>query len=97
QETVRDSYAEAGRPEMYDPESVRFLTDRQFAFASGVAGLIYREKVAASFLFGEFYAESLILAESGNEVGAIQVAGTTQTTQIPFFIASWHDAALGYE
>src|SRR5207253_11492023 len=60
---------------------IRFLSDQQFAFASGVAGLIYREKVATSFLFGYYYAESLIMAEVGNQVGAIQVAGTVQTTR----------------
>ena len=96
-EVVRDCYAQAGRPELYDSESVRFISDRQFAFASGVAGLIFREKVAASFLFGNFYAESLIFAETGQQVGAIQIAGTPQTTQIPFFIASCDYTIIGDE
>ncbi len=97
QEVVRDSYAAAGRPELYAPDSVRFISDRQFAFAAGVSGLIYREQVAASFLFGDFYAESLIFAETGQQVGAIQVAGTVQTTQIPFFIASCDYTIIGDE
>lgn len=96
-EVARDSYAAVGRPELYDPDSVRFISDRQFAFASGVAGMIHREKVAATFLFGHFFAESLIFAESGQKVGAIQVAGTTQTTQIPFFIAACDYTIIGDE
>lgn len=96
-DVVRDSYAAVGRPELYDPDSVRFISDRQFAFASGVAGIIHREKVAASFLFGNFFAEALIFAESGQQVGAIQVAGTPQTTQIPFFIASCDYTIIGDE
>jgi len=97
EDVVRDTYISVGKPEQFDPDSVRFISDRQFAFASGVAGLIYREKVAASFMFGDFYAESLIFAETGQQVGAIQVAGTTQTTQIPFFIAACDYTIIGDE
>jgi hypothetical protein len=96
-EVIKDSYDSIGKSEDFDPDSVRFISDRQFAFASGVAGMIFREKVAASFLFGEFYAESLIFAESGQAVGAIQIAGTTETTQIPFLIASCDYVIIGDE
>jgi len=97
QEAIHDAYNEAGRPDLYDPDNVRFLSDRQFAFASGVAGLIQRERVAASFMFGEFYAESLIFAETGNIVGAIQIAGTTSFTQVPFFVAACDYTIIGDE
>lgn len=97
QEVVQEAYQQAGKPEMYDPESVRFLSDRQFAFAAGVSGLIHRERVAASFLFGYFYAESLIFAETGNMVGAIQIAGTVSTTQVPFLVAACDYTIIGEE
>lgn len=97
QEAIYDAYQEAGRPDLFDSDNIRFLSDRQFAFASGVAGLIQREKVAANFLFGEFYAESLIFAETGNMVGAIQIAGTTSFTQVPFFVAACDYTIIGDE
>jgi hypothetical protein len=97
QEAIQDAYNESGRPDLYDPDNVRFLSDRQFAFASGVAGLIQRERVAANFMFGEFYAESLIFAETGNIVGAIQIAGTTLFTQVPFFVAACDYTIIGDE
>lgn len=97
QETIQEAYNEAGRPDLYDADSIRFLSDRQFAFASGVAGLIQRERVAASFMFGEFFAESLIFAETGNMVGAIQVAGTISITQVPFFVAACDYTIIGEE
>jgi hypothetical protein len=97
EEMLQDAYADAGRPELYDSSDVRYLTGQQFAFASGVAGILIREKVAASFLFGAFYAESLIFAEVGQQVGAIQVAGTTQTNQIPFLIAACDYVIIGDE
>lgn len=97
EEVVRDAYTSAGRPELFDSADVRFLSDRQFAFASGAAGIIEREKVAASFLMGAFYAEALIISEVGQRVGAIQVAATPQFTQLPFFIATCDYVLLGDE
>jgi len=97
QEIIRDVYQAEGVPEQYDPNSVRFISDRQFAFAAGVVGVILREKVAACFLMGDWYAESLILAESANEVGAIQVAASTVTTQTPFLIAACDYVLIGDE
>jgi hypothetical protein len=97
EEVMREAYAAAGRPELFHPDDIRFLGGQQFAFASGVAGILSRERIAASFLFGSFYAESLILAEVGQRVGAIQIAGTEQRTQIPFFVAACDYVIIGDE
>ncbi|MGB9880916.1 MAG: DUF6754 domain-containing protein, partial [Anaerolineae bacterium] len=51
----------------------------------------------ANFFFGYFYAESLILGEAGTQIGAIQVAGTPATTQLPFFIVSCDYTILAEE
>lgn len=96
-EAVREAYTAEGRPESYQVDDVRFLSDRQFAYASSMVGIISRERVASNFMFGTFYAEALILAEAGNQVGAIQVAGTPTTTQIPFFIAACDYTIIGDE
>lgn len=97
QELIRDVYQGQGMGDRFDANSVQFVSDRQFAFAAGVSGIIHREKVAAAFLLGEFYAESLIFAETCNAVGAIQVAGSTQNTQTPFFIAACDYVLIGDE
>jgi hypothetical protein len=97
QEVIRDVYQQEGLSDRYDPDSVRFISDRQFAFAAGVSGLILREQAAATFFMGEFYAESLILAETSNSVGAIQVASSTELTQTPFFIAACDYVLIGDE
>ncbi|HEY3265862.1 MAG TPA: DUF6754 domain-containing protein [Armatimonadota bacterium] len=88
EETMRDAYQRAGRPELFQAEDIRFLSDQQFTFASAAAGIMYREKVASNFFFGYYYAEALILSEAGQSIGAMQVAGTPATTQLPFFIVS---------
>jgi len=46
---------------------------------------------------GSFYAESLFLAEAGNLTGAIQIAGTDQVTQLPFFVCACDYTLLGEE
>ena len=97
EEVLRNAYETEGVPERFNPDTVQFLSERQFAFASGVAGMIQREKAAAIFMFGSFFAESLIFAESGNQVGAIQIAGTDSTTQVPFFIAACDYTIIGDE
>jgi len=97
EETARDAYEAEGAGDAYNPEDVRFLTGDQFAYASGVVGILNRERVSSAFYFGDFYAESLILAENGQQVGAIQVAGTPQIMQIPFFIAACDYTIIGDE
>jgi len=97
QEIISDVYRKEGLQERYDPDSVRFVSDRQFAFAAGVSGIILREQTAATFFMGAFFAESLIFAETANSIGAIQVASSTQTTQTPFFIAACDYVLIGDE
>ena len=97
QEIVKQAYLEVGKPEAFNQDDVRFIAGSQFAWAMGVAGLIAREKPAAQFLVGYFYAESLILAEAGNLVGAIQVAAASSPAQIPFFVAACDYTMIGEE
>ena len=95
--TVRQAYLEAGKPDSFRSEDVRFLTTDQFGFASGVVGIVIRDQVAANMMFGNFLAESLIFAEAGSDAGAIQIAGTTNNVQTPFFIASCDYCLLAEE
>ena len=50
--TVKAAYTEAGHPEMYQPEMVRFLSPTQMAYTAASISIIQREKVAASILSG---------------------------------------------
>lgn len=97
EETVRQGYLEAGRPDAYDNDSVFFLTQSQFAYVAGVNGIMMRDKPATNFYLGMFWAESLILAETGALSGAIQIAGTDAVTQLPFFITTCDYTLIGEE
>lgn len=96
-EAVQAAALTAGRPDYYNEDRIYYVTDEQFGYVASVCGWMYREKPAACFYLGKFYAESLILAETGNAVGAIQIAGTAETAQLPFFVAACDYTLLGEE
>jgi hypothetical protein len=97
EEVVKEAYAEAGKPDGYNRDNIRYLSDAQFAFAGAVNGIMLREKPAANLYLGAFWAESLLLAETGFEAGAIQVAGTAMVSQLPFFVTACDFTLMGEE
>ena len=97
EEAVRGGCLDAGRPEAFVKDNIRYLSNEQFAYCAGVAGIMAREKPAANILLGMFFAESLILAETGFLSGAIQVAGTAKQHQLPFFVAACDYTIMGEE
>lgn len=97
EDIVRQGFLAAGKPEIYDSQNVRFLSSWAMAYTSGAIGIMHRERVAANFMLGGWYAESLTLAEAGFNVGAIQVAGTTQVAQLPFFATVCDYVLIGEE
>lgn len=97
EEAVKQGFMNAGRPELYNPNNVRYLSDEQFAFTAGISGIMMREGTAANLYMGSFFAESLILAETGFSTGAIQVAGTANVHQLPFFVAACDYTLIGEE
>ncbi|HER00239.1 MAG TPA: hypothetical protein ENO22_12940 [candidate division Zixibacteria bacterium] len=96
-EIVQEAYANAGRPEAYDENMVHYLTDDQFGYAAAIDGKMVRQRPATIFYMGAFYAESLILAETGNSIDAIQIAGTAMPAQLPFFVAACDYTLIGEE
>jgi hypothetical protein len=97
EEAVKQGCQDAGRPDAFVPDNVRYLSNEQFAYCAGVAGIMNREKPAANIMLGMFFAESLILAETGFASGAIQVAGTAKQHQLPFFVAACDYTIIGEE
>jgi hypothetical protein len=96
-ETVQAAYLSAGRPEAYSDDRIYYVTEEQFPYVAYLTGYMVREKPAACFYAGTFFAESLILAETGNSIGAIQIAGTAEASQLPFFVAACDYTLIGEE
>lgn len=96
-ETCQAAYAAAGRAEAYRDSMVTYISDEQFAFAAKLDGDIARERPAACLWMGSFFAESLLLAEAGQQAGAVQIAGTAGWHQLPFLVAACDHVLIGEE
>ncbi|HDL01579.1 MAG TPA: hypothetical protein ENH23_05030 [candidate division Zixibacteria bacterium] len=97
QEVVKESYSRSGYPDRYKKDNILYVSSSQFGYAAAVDGIISRTKPASIFLLGTFEAESLILAETGNSIKAIQIAGTDSTIQLSFFIVACDYTLIGEE
>jgi hypothetical protein len=97
QEVVEQAYMEEGNPDAYNRDIVRYVAGEQFAFTATVNGIMMRERPATNIYMGAFFAESLLLAETGNAAGSIQIAGTAQPAQLPFFVAACDYTLMGEE
>jgi hypothetical protein len=97
EEVVKSAYADVGRTDAYKSDQVRYLTSEQFAYVAAVNGIMLRERPAANLLLGAFFAESLLLAETGHAIGAIQIAGTANVHQMPFFVVACDYTLIGEE
>ena len=97
QEITKESYIQAGHPDGYNEDINFYVTDDQFGYAAAVDGMMLRDKPAACFYMGYYYAESLLLAETGHGTGAIQIAGTDAEHQLPFFMTACDYTLIGEE
>jgi len=96
-EVIRSAYDRAGRLDSFRDDDIRFVSPSQFGYAAAVDGIVAREKPAAQFLLGTFEGEALILAETGNIAGAMQIAGTDSTIQLSFFMVACDYTLIGEE
>jgi hypothetical protein len=97
QEVVKEACSRAGHPEGYNPDNIYFVTQSQFGYAAAVDGIMTRQLPATNLFLGTFEAEALILAETGNSIGALQIAGTDSTIQLSFFIVACDYTLIGEE
>jgi hypothetical protein len=97
EDLVKSAYKKAGKEKLFTPDSVRYISVRQFAYAAGVMGLLRREKPALNVFVGDFQAEALEIAEAGRADAIAQFGGTTNTDQLPFFMATCDQTLVGEE
>lgn len=98
---IRTTYSEAslsaGRPFSYNPEDVRFFPGGQFYYAIATMSYMMEQLPASCIYFGNWAAESLMIAETGRALDASQIAATPSLFQIPFFIATCDYVIIGEE
>ena len=97
EEAVQQAYLLEAKIDKYDQDMVRFTSSEQYAYAAAVLGMIQREKPATCIFVGQFASEAVDFAEAAVAVGAIGIAGTTSTYQLPFFAAACDYTLIGEE
>jgi hypothetical protein len=98
EEYWKDGYAAMGKDGLFPAEDcLRYLSANQAAYAASVAGWIKRERVGANLIFGMYGFESLVIAEAGQQAGAVQLACTPSFFQVPFFLMSCDYTVFGEE
>jgi len=94
EEVVRKAYTDAGKIESYRPDDIRFWGG---SHNPAMIGLISREQVAANFMIGSLFHESILGIEAAARNNAIQVMGTANTHQLPFIAAGCDAIFIGAE
>lgn len=97
QEITKQAFLEAGKPDLFKEDANFFITTDQFSYTAAVDGIMLRKKPAANFFMGAYFAESLLLTETGASTGAIQIAGTDSDHQLPFFVTTCDYTLIGEE
>mgnify|MGYP001035184496 CR=1 FL=1 len=97
QATLYHAYQQAGYPDEYDANQVRFVAPDPVAYAAGVMGTLGQENLAASVMVGTFGDEFLLMGETGNRRKITQIGGTTNPHTLPFVYTSVDHTLIGEE
>lgn len=94
---MRTAYMSEGKPELYNPDNIRYLSGEQWAYIGGVAKIFRDERPAANICMGGFMAYSLLIMELATRFGMFRIGGTASWHQMPFFAATAHYILIGEE
>ena len=79
------------------PQCIHFLSQSTLPFAAGTIKLLEEHRPGANFIMGYVEGDALIVAESGANIGAMQVAGTGILGQVPFLAIICDYTLIGEE
>lgn len=96
-ETIQQAYMSQGKSDKFSPDMIQFTSPMQYAYMAACLGIMQREKTAATIFVGGFGSEAINFAEASVSVGALSIAGTTSTSQLPFFTAACDYSMIGEE
>ena len=94
-EMLKSGFTLGGAPEKYNDSIIRFFPG--WSFTIGFLALLKKEKPASTIYFGPWYHESIIIGETGVEIGAFQIGGSSLTAQTPFFVCTMDYITIGEE
>jgi hypothetical protein len=93
----QEACSEAGKPEMFNPDNVVYLSGQQWAFTTGLIEIMLEQNPGANIFIGRWSAETLSVCAVGKQVGAFQIGGTGQFSNTSFFAISADYTLIGDE
>jgi len=97
QDTLRSTYREIGAEDQYDFSSGRLTGVTPFSYAAGTLPVIRDEQVSASVLIGNFSSEVALIADEGDRVGSLTLAGADNLIGQAVLYATTHEPLIGEE
>jgi hypothetical protein len=99
EDLVRSAYIEAGCPESFKPENIRFIATEQSAYVTGVQSIIERERCAGNISVGQSSGYMFMLFARAKTVvkDVMQVGGTAKVLNTPHLIATCDYVLIGEE
>jgi hypothetical protein len=94
---VENQYRLEGKPESFNLENLPFLSGRQFAWSSGYAGILMRNRPAANIMVGVQWGTAIYLSEVSHQVDCMMIAGTTYIANIACLSTSSDYVMIGEE
>jgi len=96
-ENYRTGCIEGGAPELFKDENLHFFTSQQWAYASGVMGLMEREKPAACIFMGYFLVEGIHFGINCRRIGTMSIAGNPGLNMSAFMFITMDYVLFGEE
>ena len=99
EDLVRSAYVEAGNPEDFKPENVRFISTVASAYVTGVQSIVERERCAGNISVGQSSGYMFMLfARAKTVVGDVmQLGGTAKVLNTPHLVATCDYVLIGEE
>lgn len=97
QDTIRSSYRSMGVEHEYLPDSGQLTGLTPLSYAAGAMPVIHDGKVSASVVAGHFGSEIALLADAGERVGSITIAGTDNLPGQAVLFAASQEPLIGEE
>jgi len=86
-DSIKTAYISEGHEEEFDMSIINFNSGQSPNLTASL-GYMQRERPASNIYMGGFQYETVVLGAAGNSIGAVQIAGTANASQIPFFVAT---------
>jgi len=96
-ENYRLGCIEGGSPELFDDKNIFFFTKQQWAYASGVMGIMEREKPAACIFIGPFLVEGIHLGINSRRIDTVAIGGNPSYSMGAFMFVAMDYVLFGEE